>query len=193
MTHLLAISGSLRQASLNTALLRAAQALLPEGVTLTLLSIADVPLYDGDLEARQFPAAVQALQRQIQQADGLLLATPEYNHGVPGVLKNALDWLSRPSPDAVFAGLPVGVIGATPGGFATVRAQDQWLPVLRYLKCMLYTRQELAVSRAHDKFSPDGMLQDDRLRAALQDYLAGFAAFAQQQRHSAQSLPLNDC
>jgi chromate reductase len=133
---ILGISGSLRKASYNTALLRAAVGLMPEGVELEIGSIAGIPLYDGDLEASQgIPPAVQALKKRIEQTDGLLLVTPEYNNSIPGVFKNAIDWLSRPPADIakVFGERPVGVIGASPGGFGTILAQNAWLPVLRTL------------------------------------------------------------
>ncbi len=182
MVQLVGISGSLRQKSFNTSLLHNAQALLPNDTTLEVLSLADVPLYDGDLENSDFPQAVNALQNRIKQANGLILASPEYNHGVPGVLKNAIDWLSRPKPGPVFAGLPVLVIGATPGGMGTLRAQGHWLPVLRSLGCAIYTGPELGVSHAHEKLDDAGRLSDAKTTEALKACLAGFAAFAG--RHS---------
>ena len=133
---ILGISGSLRKGSYNTALLKAAVGLMPEGVQLEAASIHGIPLYDGDLEAAQgSPPAVHALKDRILQAQGLLLVTPEYNNSLPGAFKNAIDWLSRPSADIpkVFGDRPVGVIGASPGGFGTILAQNAWLPVLRTL------------------------------------------------------------
>src|SRR5437660_290382 len=108
----LALSGSLREKSYNTALLREAQRLTPAGMTITLASIRDFPLYDADLEARAFPQAVKEVSAAIAQADALLIATPEYNFSMPGVLKNAIDWLSRPPLDKVLIGKPVAIVGA---------------------------------------------------------------------------------
>ena len=177
MTLILGLSGSLRTASFNTALLRAATGLMPEGATLEAGSIAGVPLYDGDLEAREgLPAAVRHLQTRLAAADGLLLVTPEYNNGIPGVFKNAIDWMSRGEGLKLFAGKPVAVIGASPGGFGTIMAQNHWLPVLRTLKCQLWTAERLLVSRAGGLFDAEGNLTDDKTREALRAFVAGFAA-----------------
>ncbi|MFO7169943.1 MAG: NAD(P)H-dependent oxidoreductase, partial [Chloroflexota bacterium] len=126
--HVLGISGSLRRASWNSGLLRAAAELLPEGMTLEIFDLAPIPMYNQDLE-RDPPAAVVELRTRVAAADGLLIATPEYNYSIPGVLKNAIDWLSRPSADIarVFRGRPVGVIGASPGRFGTLLSQTAWL------------------------------------------------------------------
>ncbi len=177
---ILGISGSLRKGSYNTALLRAAVALMPEGVQLEIGSIAGIPLYDGDLEASQgIPPAVQTLKASVTQADGLLLVTPEYNNSIPGVFKNAIDWLSRPPADIgkVFGGRPVGVIGASPGGFGTILSQNAWLPVLRTLGTKPWFGARLQVSRAGNVFNEAGALTDEAIRDQLRKYLAGFAGF----------------
>ena len=174
---ILGISGSLRKGSYNTALLRAAADLLPE---LEVGSIAGIPLYDGDLEASQgIPPAVQALKAKIVESDGLLLVTPEYNNSIPGVFKNAIDWLSRPPADIgkVFGGRPVGVIGASPGGFGTILSQNAWLPVLRTLGTKTWFGGRLQVSRAGNAFNPAGELTDEAIREQLRKYLAGFVSF----------------
>ena len=181
MTALVGLSGSLRQGSFNSALLRAAGELLPAGVELRIETIHGIPLYDGDVEAADgIPAAVAALKDAIAAADGLLLATPEYNNAMPGVAKNAIDWLTRPPHDAarVFRGKPVGVIGASPGGFGTLLSQNAWLPVFRTLGARLWTEGRLMVPRAQTAFAADGSLADPKLRASLAAYLEGFAAFA---------------
>lgn len=181
--RLLALSGSLRQGSFNTALLRAATGLAPEGVSLELHTLHGIPLYDGDIEAQQgVPAAVAELRAAIQAADGLLIATPEYNNSIPGVLKNGLDWLSRPPAEGrkTFNGKPTAVLGATPGGFGTVQSQDALLSVLRAFQVKMWFGGRLMVSKANTLFDAQGQLQDEALKAQLREFLAGFAAHVQQ-------------
>jgi NAD(P)H-dependent FMN reductase len=180
MVKLLGISGSLRKGSFNTSLLRAAAGLIGEGVSLEAATIHGIPLYDADLEAAEgIPAAVQALKAQVLACDGLLLATPEYNNGIPGVFKNAIDWLSRPDSEIaqVFGGRPVAVIGASPGGFGTILAQSAWLPVLRTLRTRPWHGGRLMVSRAGKAFDEHGALVDEAVRKQLAEFLAGFARF----------------
>lgn len=182
MTRILGISGSLRGKSYNTALLNAAVPLLDAGVELEIALLHGIPLYDGDLEAAEGqPPAVSDLKARIMACDGLLLATPEYNNGIPGVFKNAIDWLSRPAADIpkVFGNRPVAVIGASPGGFGTTMAQAQWLPVLRALGTRPWFGGRLLVSRAHQVFNESGELADDAVRKQLRDFLHGFALFVQ--------------
>jgi chromate reductase len=181
MTRLLGISGSLRRGSFNTSLLRAAAGLAGEGVSLEVAGIHGIPLYDADLEADQgLPAAVVALKDKVAACDGLLLVTPEYNNGIPGVFKNAIDWLSRPNDDVkrVFGDRPVAVIGASPSGFGTILSQNAWLPVLRTLGTRPWFGAKLMVSRAGTVFDADGTLVDDATRRSLAAFVAGFAAFA---------------
>lgn len=176
MTTILGLSGSLRRASLNAGLLRAAAELAPDGVTIEIGSIREVPLYDGDLEAAEGrPEAVARLCDQLASADGLLLATPEYNNGVPGVFKNALDWMSRGEGLKLFTGKPVAVMGASPGGFGTVLAQNHWLPVLRTLGTRPWFDGRLMVSRAGPLFDAEGNLKDPETRARVADFVGGFA------------------
>lgn len=127
MTKLVGLSGSLRKGSFNAALLRAAVEQAPQDAVITIGSIRGIPLYDGDIEDNEgIPKPVEALKDMIAQADGLLLMTPEYNNSMPGVLKNAIDWLSRPPADIgrVFGGKPVAVMGASPGTFGTILSQN---------------------------------------------------------------------
>ena len=176
--RLVGISGSLRRHSFNAGLLRAARDAMPEGSELAIHSIVGVPLYDADVEAEGIPAAVTVLKDAVAAADGLLLVTPEYNNGVPGVFKNAVDWMSRPSSDIarVFGGKPVAMIGASPGNFGTILSQNGWLPTLRTLGAELWTGQRLLVSGAGQAFDAEGNLTDDAVRAKLARFMAGFVA-----------------
>lgn len=179
MTTLIGISGSLRRASYNTALLRAAAAMMPAGSRLEIGSIREFPLYDADLEAASgLPHAVLRLKDAIAAADGLLIATPEYNNSIPGVAKNAIDWLSRPPADIgrVFGGKPVALVGASPGGFGTILSQNAWLPVLRTLGARLWTGGRLMVSRAGQVFDGTGAIVDPKAEAALRQFVEGFVA-----------------
>lgn len=181
MTKLVGISGSLRVGSLNTALLRAAAGLMPESATLDVRTLHGIPLYDGDVEARDgVPAAVVTLKTAIAEADGVLLVTPEYNNSIPGVFKNGIDWLSRPPADAkrIFADKPFAVIGASPGGFGTILSQNAWLPVLRTLGARAWFGGRLQVARAAGAFDASGALKDAAIQDQLRQFLLGFTAFA---------------
>ena len=182
MTKLVGLSGSLRQGSYNTSLLRAAAELMPEGAELAVHTIHGIPLYDGDAEAASgIPQPVVALKDAIAAADGLLLVTPEYNNSIPGVFKNAIDWLSRPPADIgrVFGGKKVALIGASPGGFGTILSQNAWLPVFRTLGVAFWSEGRLLVSRAGTVFDANGALTDAKIKEQLANFLRGFAAFAQ--------------
>ena len=180
MTLILGLSGSLRSDSFNTSLLRAAVDLVPAGVTLEAETIAGVPLYDGDLEAREgLPARVRHLQARLAAADGLLLVTPEYNNGIPGVFKNAIDWMSRGEGLGLFAGKPVAVIGASPGPFGTILSQNHWLPVLKALGTELWSGGRLMVSRVNTLVDGEGELTDAATLDMLATFVAGFAAFVE--------------
>lgn len=178
MMRLVGLSGSLRAASYNSALLRAAQEAASPDVELIAADIRGIPLYDGDLEAEQgLPEAVVALKDLIAGCDGLMLFTPEYNNSIPGPFKNAIDWLSRPASDIgrVFGGRPVAVLGASPGPFGTMMSQAAWLPVLRTLGTAPWFGQRMLVSRAGAVFDADGRLIDDDVRQRLAAFVAGFA------------------
>lgn len=181
MTKLIGLSGSLRQGSFNTALLRAAAQLMPTGSELSVRTIRGIPLYDGDVEAAEgIPPAAAELKEAIVAADGLLLATPEYNNSIPGSAKNAIDWLARPTTDIarVFNNKPVAMIGATPGGFGTILSQNEWLPIWRYLGVRLWFGGRLLVSQAHKHFDESGNLTDDKTREQLRQFVQRFVEFA---------------
>lgn len=177
MTKLIGISGSLRRNSYNTALLRAAATVLPEGVTLDVRTLHGIPLYDGDVEASDgVPASVTTLKDAIVSADGVLLVTPEYNNSIPGVFKNAIDWLSRPAADIprIFGGRPFALMGASPGPFGTSLSQAAWLPVLRTLGTRPWFGGRVLVTRAAEAFDATASLTDPKLRERLRTYLDGF-------------------
>ena len=182
MTKILGISGSLRAKSFNTMLLDATAETLEPGAELEVGSIRGIPLYDADLEdAEGVPQVVEDLKARVIACDGLLLATPEYNNGIPGVFKNAIDWLSRPPADTakVFKNRPVALIGASPGGFGTVLAQGAWLPVLRTLGMRPYFGGRLVLSHAHRAFNDDGEMTDAVTKDRLRDFMRGFVEFTE--------------
>jgi chromate reductase len=180
LVSILGISGSLRAGSFNTALLRAAQAGAGEGVRIEVATLHGIPLYDGDVEtAHGLPEAVQVLKDKVKACDGLLLVTPEYNNGIPGVFKNGIDWLTRPASEIpeVFGGKAVAVIGASPGGFGTILAQDAWWSVLRTLRTRPWFGGRLMVSRAGSVFDAQGALIDEKTREQLSAFVEGYARF----------------
>lgn len=179
MTKVLGISGSLRRGSYNSALLRAATRVMPPESTLEIATIRGVPLYDGDVEAQGIPAAVTQLKEAIVRADGVLLVTPEYNNSIPGVFKNAIDWLSRPASDIkrVFGGKPFALIGTSPGPFGTVLSQNAWLGVLRTLGTQTWFGGRVAVARAANVFDESGAIKDPAIEEQLKQFLAGYVAF----------------
>ncbi len=181
MASIVGLCGSVRRGSYNLMLLRAIAEAFPAGSTLDIASIRDIPLYDGDLEAEHgIPPAVQQLKERIAAADGLLIATPEYNNSIPGVLKNAIDWASRPPADIshVFRGRPVAIIGATPGPGGTALAQAAWLPVLRTLGMLPWFEGRLMISGAAKVFDGDGHIADAATRDRVRAFVDGFVAFA---------------
>jgi chromate reductase, NAD(P)H dehydrogenase (quinone) len=159
------IAGSLRAKSYNRALLRAAQELAPDGMEVRIFDrMADLPPFNDDVEAEGDPEPVQALKRAIGEADALLVATPEYNHGVPGVLKNAIDWASRPPRGSVLSGKPAAILGASPGATGTARAQSQLRQAFVFTQTPAVLQPEILVFRAHEKFDAEGRLTDEKTR-----------------------------
>ena len=185
MLTLIGISGSLRRGSYNSALLRTAASMMPPGTELRIESIAEIPLYNGDDEAGTgVPAAAARLKDAIAAADGLLLVTPEYNNSLPGVTKNAVDWLTRPPSDVprVFRGKPVAIAGASPGGFGTILSQNAWLPVFRTLGADLWSAGRLLVSRAGSVIDANGEVTDATTRENIGKFVKGFVEYVESRK-----------
>lgn len=169
------IAGSLRQGSFNRALLRAAQEVAPASLRITVHDLSPIPLYNADVEASAVPASVTELRDAVRAADGLLIATPEYNHGVPGVLKNAIDWLSRPPRGSALDEKPAAILGASPGMTGTARAQSQLRQAFVFTNTFALTQPEVLVARAAEKFDPAGRLTHEATREHLVKFLVRFA------------------
>jgi chromate reductase, NAD(P)H dehydrogenase (quinone) len=168
---ILGIAGSLRAGSYNKALLRAARELAPSGTVLVELDIGDLPHYDGDAEAAGDPETVAAFKNEIREADALLIATPEYNRGLPGVLKNAIDWASRPPLASPLARKPVAIMGASTGLGGTARAQQQLRDALEFPGAVVLEEPEVLVREAFMRFDENGELADDEVRAKIASLL----------------------
>ena len=180
MITIVGISGSLRRHSFNSGLLRASAEAVPDGCSLKIGSIKGIPLYNADVEESEgIPNVVEGLKNLIASADGLLMVTPENNNSMPGVFKNAIDWLTRPPEDRsrIFGNIPVGLMGATPGNFGTAFSQYAWLPVLRALGSQVWSGRLMWVSGAMSKFDDEGNLTDDGVRKQLSKFMSGFTDF----------------
>lgn len=179
MARLVGFAGSLRKGSYNRSLLRAAAEAMPEGSTLEILPIDDVPLYNGDVEEGEgIPPSVARIKDGIAAADGLVIATPEYNGSIPGVAKNVIDWVSRPPNDVprVTHDRPVAIMGATPGRLGTALSQVAWLQVLRTLRMRVFvTSGPFYVTQAAENFDSEGRANDE-LRKRLGEYMTAFVA-----------------
>jgi chromate reductase len=167
-------AGSLRKASFNRSLLRAAAELAPQGMMIEIVDIATIPVYNADVEAEGDPEPVAAFKRAVGAADGLLIATPEYNLGVPGVTKNVIDWASRPPRQSVLGGKPVAVMGATPGMGGTARGQSQLRQAFVFTNSYAMPQPEVLVRRASELFDGDGRLVDEPTREHLVKFLTAF-------------------
>lgn len=182
--QLVGISGSLRKKSLNIALLHAAIELLPEGVSLEIVSIAEIPLYNADLDlpaAEERPGAVSAFREALAKADGIVIASPEYNYSIPGGLKNALDWASQ-GKDSPLLNKPVALMGATPSLWGTVRMQQAFLPVFQYLDMKWANKPEILVAQASQKFDEYGNLTDDTTRELVKQKMEALKQLILNQR-----------
>ena len=170
--RILGIAGSLRRGSYNHLLLEAARELAPQWITIEFFDLADIPLYNADLDtAEERPASVEQLKRAIAAADGLLIATPEYNHTVPGVLQNAIDWASRPAGKSPLAGKPTGIMGAATGGIGTARAQQHLKLVLFSTLAVVLPHSGVTVGQAAEKFDATGRLAHEPTRAFVKSFI----------------------
>jgi chromate reductase, NAD(P)H dehydrogenase (quinone) len=176
MVALLGICGSLRRASLNRALLEAVRAVLPPHARMTITSELDLPIFNSDLED---PPAVTALKAAIADADGVVFGVPEYNYSIPGGLKNALDWISRPPASSPLRGKPVGLVGAATGMSGTIRAQAHLRQMLLFSDSPCLAQPEVLIPRAHERFSADGQLTDASTVHLLERFATAMVAFVE--------------
>lgn len=178
-TKILGICGSLRKASLNLAALRAAAANAPNGVSVEIADLSGIPVYNEEIYADGFPSAVETFREQIRAADALLFATPEYNYSIPGPLKNAIDWASRP-PEHPFTAKPVGILGCSAGTSGTMRAQYHLRQVMVFLDMRPLNKPEVFLPAAGALFDDQGNLTDDAVASRLSDLLSALAAWSKQ-------------
>jgi chromate reductase len=175
--NVVAISGSLRKGSLNTALARTAQGLAPGDMKIEIADISDIPLYNADIDTATPPPAVQRLREQIKAADALLFVVPEYNFSISGVLKNAIDWASRPMNSASLNGKPVAMMGASMSSLGTARAQYHLRQVCVFNNMFPINKPEVFVGFAHQKFDENGALKDETARDLIKQLLVNLAAW----------------
>lgn len=176
------ISGSLRKSSFNSMLLQNVEELLPAGVKLRILSIADIPLYNADLDepdASMRPGTIQYFRDQLAEADAIVIVSPEYNYSIPGVLKNAIDWASR-GEDSPLLKKPIALMGATQGLWGTTRMQQEFHPLFQYLDMKPVYKPEIFVAQAKEKFDEKGRLKDEKTKALIQQKLQALKELAQQ-------------
>ena len=188
--HLIGISGSLRKDSFNTRLLFAVQELLPEHVTMGIVSIADQPLYNGDLDlplATKRPAIIQQFRDVLATADGFVFVSPEYNYSIPGGLKNAIDWASR-GEDSPLVNKPVAVMGATPGMWGTVRMQTAFLPVFTFLNMKPVLKPEILIAQANKKFDAQGKLADNKAKDLIKTKLEALKDLILKEKNFAEAM-----
>lgn len=175
---IIAVPGSIRKKSINRMLVNSLSLLKPENMEIEIADLSDIPMYNGDVEDAGIPASVAAFKDKLKKAEGVIIATPEYNHAIPGVLKNALDWASRP-PNNPFDGKPVGIIGASTGLSGTISAQENFRHIAALLNMHVMNYPVVLVRSAKDKFSSDGLLTDDRTKDVLKKYLAAFSSWTE--------------
>lgn len=175
--RILGISGSLRKGSYNSAAIKIAAGLMPAGSSLEIFDISGIPLYNEDVKAQGLPASVQAFRDKIKSADGLLFSTPEYNYSISGVLKNAIDWASRP-PEQPFNEKPVAIMGAAGGNFGTARAQYHLRQIGVFLNMRFVNKPEVMIAAAHTKFDAAGNLSDETAKGLIKDLMAELVTWA---------------
>jgi chromate reductase, NAD(P)H dehydrogenase (quinone) len=183
--RIVAFAGSLRRGSYNRALVHAAQELAPEGMTIGPIEIGELPFYNADVEAEGDPPDVAAFKAALRHADGVLMATPEYNDGIPAVLTNAIDWGSRLPGRSPLMGKPVALMGASPSQTGTARAQLHLRQLLSHVQARLLPPPELLVARAHERFDAELRLQDESTRRLLADLLVRFSRWIRRERVAA--------
>jgi len=184
--EVLGLSGSLRRTSLNTALLRAAVELAPEGMVITPATLHDIPLYDGDVEADGVPPAVTSLANRIAAAEAVLIVSPEYNYSLPGVLKNGLDWLSRVKGQP-FAHKPLAIMGTSPGRFGTARMQYHLRQVLLFTEARVLAKPEVMLGGSSDLFDDTGHLVDESAANLVRRQLTALAEAVMDRRRAART------
>jgi chromate reductase len=180
--RVVAFAGSLRRGSYNRALIRAAQELVPPGMTIESIDIDELPFYNADVEAEGDPTAVAVFKAALADADGILIATPEYNDGIPGVLVNALDWGSRLPGRSPLSGKPVALMGASPSQIGTARAQHHLRQVLGHIQARVLPPPELLVTKAHERFDAGLRLTDEGTRKLLTTMLERFSRWIERER-----------
>jgi chromate reductase len=185
--RIVAFAGSLRRGSFNRALLGAAQELAPEGMSIEPIHIGDLPFYNADLEAEGDPPAIARFKEALRGADGVLIATPEYNDGIPGMLTTAIDWGSRLPGKAPLAGKPVALMGASPSQIGTARAQVHLRQLLAHVHARVLPPPELLVARAHERFDKNLRLTDESTRKVLADLLLRFSRWIVRERVAAEA------
>jgi chromate reductase, NAD(P)H dehydrogenase (quinone) len=180
--NVLGFAGSLRKGSFNRMLLRSAVELAPPGMTIDTFELDAIPQYNGDVEAQGDPEVVAEFKEAIYRADAILVVTPEYNYGIPGVLKNAIDWASRPPGKSVLNGKAAAIMGASPGAFGSVRAQLQLRQAFVFTQTLAVLQPEVLVAKAHEKFDAEGRLTDEPTRKFVRQLLEALAAWTERLR-----------
>ncbi len=182
---ILGIPGSLRKNSYNRGLIRAAQAVAPEGVEVTMYLLHDLPFYNADVEAVGDPEAVTQLKNAIAEADALLIATPQYNASVPGVLKNAIDWASRTPRSSVLMDKPIAIVGVTPGKSFTEPAQIELRKILKFTKSRVMPEPQVKLGSAPDRYAENPEMPDEETRQQIREVLDALVDFVQQEQQEA--------